>query len=166
MYRFKPVTVEAKAPDFILQDENGNNVSLRDVNRNGSIVLVFIRDFADARYREELDYLNDDYARFRSLGADVLAITCSSVRENSAFHKRKTLSYHLLSDSDCVVIKRYGLYNEYDKLTGPAVYVLNKAGTVAFMYAGKNPSDIVDDEEIIRALQGDTQTAPDWPMKG
>ena len=163
MYERVFVAVGARAPDFTLKDEADRDVSLHGFRNKGKLVLAFVRGVDDAATREQLDYLKDDYERFKLQGADVLAVSAGNVQFNRILHETRRLPFHLLSDPACHVIRLYGLYNEYDRLVGPAMFVLNDAGVIVFMYQSKNPKDIVEDEEIIRALRGDTQTPPGWP---
>ncbi len=94
----------------------------------------------------------------------MLAVSYGSVDFNRSLITNLSLPFHILSDSKCKLIEQLGLRNRYEKLVGPAIYLLNQAGTVMFMYQGKEPEDIVEDEEIIMAMQGDTQSGPDWPV--
>jgi peroxiredoxin Q/BCP len=57
-----------------------------------------------------------------------------------------------LSDEDCSVLKKYQIYNDFDKLAGPNVFILNCAGLITFMYNGRDPEDIVDMADIIHML--------------
>ena len=166
MYERLYAAVDTRAPDFTLMNENGKNVSLDAFRKGKKLVLTFVRGVDDAHTREQLDYLKDDYERFRFHGADVLAVSDGSVSVNKVLHDSHKLPFHILSDLNCMVIKAYGLYNQYDKLIGPSIMVLNEAGVILFRYDGKNPSDIVEDEEIIKVLEGDTQSHPEWPEKG
>jgi peroxiredoxin Q/BCP len=166
MYGRVFVAVDARAPDFTLKDENGREITLSACNKDKKLVLAFVPGVDNAHTLEQLDYLKDDYERFKFHGADVLAVTFGSVQFNKKLCETHKLPFHILSDPDCNVIKEYGLYNQYDKLLGPAILVLNKAGTIMFMYAGKNPGDITVDEEIIKVLEGDTQSRPGWPEQG
>ena len=158
--------VDTRAPDFTLKDESGRAISVDAFRKGKKLVLAFVRGVDDAHTREQLDYLKDDYERFMLRGADVLAVSDGSISLNKALHDSHKLPFHILSDPDCTVIKAYGLYNQYDKLIGPAILVLNEAGVILFRYEGKNPSDITEDEEIIKVLEGDTQSHPGWPEKG
>jgi peroxiredoxin Q/BCP len=88
-----------------------------------------------------------------------------SVDFNRSMIEKLSLPFHILSDRHCDLIEKLGLRNRYEKLVGPAIYLLNQAGTVLFMYQGKEPADIVEDEELLMAMQGDTQSGPDWPMQ-
>ncbi len=164
MYYRAYVSVDSIMPDFTLKDEFGKDLSLKDF-KNGKkyVVLAFIRGVDDRHTREQLDYLKNDYERFRHFGADVLAVSYGSVDFNNGLISRLSLPFHILSDEDGRVMKMFNIYNQYDKLLGPTIYVINVAGTVLFLYEGKEPADITSDEEIIMVLQGDTQSGPDWP---
>lgn len=163
MYERVYVTVGFKAPDFTLKDENDRDISLDTFRKGRKTVLAFVRGVDDAHTREQIDYLKDDFERFQFHGADVLVVSPGNVQFNRKMHDNHRLPFHILSDQRCDIIRQYGIYNEYDKLTGPAIFVLNEAGVVVFMSVGKNPWDIMEDEEIIKALEGDTQTPPGWP---
>lgn len=141
-----------KAPGFVLKDENGRDVSLYDFMGGHSVVLAFIRDVDDAHTGELLDYLKDSYPRIRYHDGDVLAVSPGSVDFNKKLIEKHKLPFHILSDEDCSVLKRYGIYNEYDKLEGPCIYVLSRTGIIAYSYEGKNPEDIVSMSDVIAAL--------------
>jgi peroxiredoxin Q/BCP len=165
MYERTIVSVGSIMPDFTLEDETGREVPLRDFRRGRRyVVLAFVRGEDDPDTRRQLAYLKDDYLRLRHSGGDVLAVSYGSPAFNHGLVDRMSLPFHILGDQDCRVIRMLGLYNRYEKLTGPAIYLLNGAGTVLFMYQGKEPSDIVEDEVILMAMRGDTQTGPDWPL--
>jgi len=165
MYERIHVAVDSVMPDFTLKDEFGKDLSLYDFKRDKKyVVLAIIRGLDDAHTREQLDYLRNDYQRFQFYGGDVLAVSYGSIDFNRNMIDSLSLPFHILSDRHCDLIERLGLRNRYEKLVGPAIYLLNQAGTVLFMYQGKEPADIVEDEEILMAMQGDTQSGPDWPV--
>ena len=165
MYERVYPSVDSIMPDFTLEDEFGNDLSLGEF-KNGKryVVLAFVRGLDDQYTREQLDYLRNDYERFRHFGGDVLAVSTGSVDFNSGMVTKLSLPFHLLSDLGGRVLRMLGIYNQYEKLVGPAIYLLNKAGSILFMYQGVEPSDIPVNEEILMAMQGDTQSGPDWPQ--
>ncbi|OPY28984.1 MAG: thioredoxin-dependent thiol peroxidase [Methanocella sp. PtaU1.Bin125] len=166
MYERAYVAVDSIMPDFTLEDETGRGLSLKSFRKGKKyVVLAFVRAVDDRYTREQLDYLRNDYERFRHFGGDILVVSTGDVDFNSDMVTKLSLPFHMLSDRDCHVIKMLGLYNQYEKLVGPAIYLLNRAGTVLFLYRGAEPSDIAVNEEIIMAMQGDTQSGPDWPMR-
>jgi peroxiredoxin Q/BCP len=153
-HKYEELLVEPgyKAPDFRLSDEDGRYVSLYDFLDDHSTVLAFIRAVDDAHTGEQLDYLQDSYQRIKYHCADVLAVSWGSVEFNKKLVEDHKLAFHILSDEDCSVLKKYQIYNDYDKITGPNVFILNCAGLIVYMYNGKNPEDIVAMADIIAVL--------------
>lgn len=93
----------------------------------------------------------------------MLAVSYGSVSENRSLANKLGLPFHILSDPECSAIKLYEIYNRYDKLVGPAVFVIDKAGTIRYIYVGKNPKDIVNNEDVLAALQGFPRSQSEWP---
>jgi peroxiredoxin Q/BCP len=153
-HKYEEMLVEPgfKAPDFKLRDENGRELSLYAFLKDRSSVLVFIRAVDDRFTGELLDYLNDSYQRIKYHCGDVLAVSWGSVEFNKRLVESHKLVFHILSDEDCSVIKKYQIYDEDDKLIGPNVFILNCAGLINYMYNGKNPEDIVAMADIIAVL--------------
>jgi len=153
-HKYEEMLVEPgyKAPDFRLADENGKYISLYDFLKDHSTVLVFIRAVDDRFTGEQLDYLNDSYQRIKYHCGDVLAISWGSVEFNKMLVESHKLAFHILSDEDCSVLKKYQIYDEDLKLPGPDIFILNCAGLITYMYNGKNPGDIVSMADIIAVL--------------
>ncbi|HTY92192.1 MAG TPA: redoxin domain-containing protein [Methanocella sp.] len=151
-YEQLPVEPGYNAPDFTLKDETGNSISLKEFRDNQSVVLVFIRAVDDAHTSEQLDYLKDSYQRILYHCGNVLTISYGSVNFNKGLAEKHNLPFHILSDEDCSVLKKYQIYNPYEKLIGPNIFILNCAGLITYMYNGKNPEDIVSMADIIAVL--------------
>ena len=140
------------APDFTLKDENGQNVSLSGFIDGHLTVLLFIKGVDDRHTREQLDFLKDSYDRIKFHNADVLVVSSGDVDFNKRLVNDMRLPFHILSDDRCTVIKLYDIYNKFDTLTGPILFIINSAGLINFSYEGKNPEDIVDTADLIRML--------------
>lgn len=153
-HKYEELLVEPgfKAPDFTLKDENGQDTSLYGFLDDHNTVLVFIRGIDDRFTHEQLDFLKDSYERIKAHCADVLVVSYGSMDFNRNLVWSRKLPFHILSDENCEVIKKYDIYNEFDKLIGPNLFILNCAGLISFMYNGKNPDDIVDEADVIRVL--------------
>lgn len=140
--RTTPVEVGRKAPDFSLQDQDGQPVKLSALRGKSLVVLVFYRGswcpFC-VRQLTELGSLAQSGENVR-----VLAISVDSVEENKKLAQTlaaKTggqLSFSILSDPGHQVIDRFGLHDpaydgkRFDGIPHPAVYVLDKAGKVTW----------------------------------
>lgn len=153
-HKYEELLVEPgyKAPDFKLKDEDGRDVSLYGFLDKQSVVLVFIRAVDDAHTGEQIDYLKDSYERIKYHCADALVVSYGSVEFNKRLVDKHKLPFRILSDEDCSVLKKYQIYNDYDKLAGPNVFIMNCAGLITYMYNGKNPEDIISMADIIHVL--------------
>lgn len=153
-HKYEELLVEPgyKAPDLKLKDENGKELSLYGFMDDHSTVLVFIMAKDDPHTGQQVDYLKDSYERIKFHHADVLAVSYGSVEFNKKLVEKHELPFHILSDRDCSTLKKYMIYNEPEKLMGPNVFILNRAGLITYMYNGKNPWDIVEMADIINVL--------------
>ncbi len=154
MHKYEKLLVEPgyKAPDFTLKDENGRDVSLFDFIDGHLTVLLFIKGIANRHIREQLDFLKDSYDRIKFHNADVLVVSSGDPAFNKYLVDDLHLPFHILSDARFKVLKLYDIYNKFDTLIGPALFIINSAGLINFSYEGKNPEDIVDTADVIRML--------------
>jgi peroxiredoxin len=101
-------------------------------------------------HKEELD----------KLGASLVYI--AGERRNGLWKPAKYLSEHPVSfpfllDEDRSVTKAYGLYHAlgYDafRIAHPATLIVDRSGTVRYVYRGDNQTDRAPIEEILDALR-------------
>jgi thioredoxin-dependent peroxiredoxin len=153
-HRYGRLSVEPGylAPDFTLKDENSRNVSLFEFIEGHLTVLIFIKGVIDRHLREQLDFLKDSYDRIKFHNADVLVVSSGDMTFNKHLVEDMRLPFHILSDSHCRVLKIYDIYNKFDTLAGPMLFIINSAGLINFFYDGKNPEDIVDMADVIHML--------------
>ena len=153
-HKYEELLVEPgyHAPDFTLKDENGQNKSLSGSIDGHFTVLLFFKGVDDRHTREQLDFLKDSYDRIKFHNADVLIVSSGDVDFNKRLVNDMRLPFHILSDDRYTAIKLYDIYNKFDTLTGPVLFILNPAGLINFSYEGKNPEDIVDTADLIRML--------------
>ncbi len=96
------------APDFMLKDVRGKNVSLSQY-RNQVVLLVFMTTWC-SYCRAEIPYLKDLYARYGSKGLVILNIDIQESREKAAAYAGKyDLPYNTLLDSQGDVMQQYGV---------------------------------------------------------
>jgi peroxiredoxin len=136
------VTVGEQAPDFTLTDLNGNQVTLSSWRGQSATVLVFYRGYwcpYCARQLAELRTLVKANERIRLLALSV----DDADKTRELVQKIKSdgngpVTYTLLSDPGHKVIDGYGLHDpaydgtQFDGIPHPAVYVIDKTGTVTW----------------------------------
>lgn len=75
------------------------------------------------------------------------------------------LPFPLLSDPQGELIKLLGLWNEEESVAVPSIVVVDKSGTIRYLYAGEDFADRPDDEELFEALDKleDGEPTPEEP---
>jgi thioredoxin-dependent peroxiredoxin len=101
-----------KAPDFVLNDQNGQPVSLRQHQNKHKVVLYFYpRDNTPGCTREACSF-RDAMAEFKKKGAVVLGVSPDSVTSHEKFAGKYELPFPLLSDPEREVSQLYGVFKE------------------------------------------------------
>src|SRR6187455_874671 len=67
--------IASKAPDFKAKDQNGKDVRLKDLLKQGKVVLVFYRGQWCPFCNRELKKLEDSLQYIREKGATLVAVT-------------------------------------------------------------------------------------------
>jgi len=123
-----------KAPEFTLQNTQGEKVSLTDFKGDQNVVLLFFPLAFSGVCTKELCSTRDNMKIYESLNAKVLAISVDSFFTLNAFKESHNLNFTLLSDFNKEVSKTYDtLYDDFYGMQGVAkrsVFVINKQGKV------------------------------------
>ncbi len=153
------VEVGEKAPDFTIPNENNQPVTLSHELGKGPVVLSFyVFDFTGV-CQGQLCSMRDRFPDLQKYGATVFGISTDSPHSHRAFKEKEGFQYHLLSDWNKEVSRKYGV--QYDDF-GPthlhgvskrSVFVLDKTGTVKFKWVTEDPKVPPDINKVIEAVQ-------------
>lgn len=128
------VQLGSKAPDFILQNTEGEKVSLSTFKNNKNVVLLFFPLAFSSTCTEELCTTRDNMKLYNSMDAKVIGISVDSFFTLNEFKKRENLNFTLLSDFNKEVSEQYdALYDDYFGMKGVskrAVFVIDKEGVI------------------------------------
>lgn len=94
------------------------------------------------------------YDQFERRGARVVGISVDPPDHNRAMVEKLRLPFPLLSDAQGALSRRYGVWNGDERVAIPAIVVVDRAGTVRWVYAGHDFADRPGDEEVFGALDG------------
>jgi len=95
------------APEFILPDENGDEVSLSEMLQAGPLFLYFYpADFTPGCTKEACS-IRDIHDDISSVGLQVIGISPQDGESHLRFKEEHRLPFRLLSDEDKVAIKMY-----------------------------------------------------------
>ena len=96
-----------KAPEFVLPDDAGTEVSLTDLLKDGPVILYFYpADFTPGCTKEACA-IRDIHSDLKSVGLSIVGISPQDGESHTRFRDTHELPFRLLSDVDKTVVKMY-----------------------------------------------------------
>lgn len=150
--------INSKAPDFKATDQYGNEVRLKDILKDSLVVLIFYRGQWCPYCNKQLKKIEDSLQLIRNKGAKLIAVTPEKPEFISKTIEKTKASYPLLYDKEMKIMKAYAVAFEVDQRTVsryknadidlmtanghkdkvylpvPAVYIINKEGTIVYRF--------------------------------
>jgi peroxiredoxin Q/BCP len=100
----------APAPDFSLQDQHGNTVSLAQFRGSKQVLVYFYPKAMTPGCTVQACGLRDVKGELDALDTVVLALSPDPVKSLKKFAERDGLNFTLLSDADHAVAEQYGVW--------------------------------------------------------
>jgi peroxiredoxin len=143
------------APEFELSDSDGRKISLRDLRRKGTVIVVFYYGYFCSHCVAQLFGLERDLATFTKEGAQVVALSPDPATETaSKFRKYGRFHFPVLSDPDNRVAELYGIYTSPSAKQGEdrkhGTFLIDRDGRIRWAYAGYQP--FIDNEALLRLM--------------
>jgi len=152
--------INSKAPDFRLPDQNGKEVSLKELRKKGNVVVVFYRGSWCPYCSRYVKRLQDSLQFIQAKGADVVVITPQAKEGIDSAVRRTGATFPIIHDEDMKLAKGYRVAYKVEERTVaryknsnpsidllktnnqvkdaylpiPAVYVVNTDGSVIYRY--------------------------------
>jgi peroxiredoxin Q/BCP len=127
------VQVGDLAPGFTLPNQSGEAVNLEEYLGKTDVVLYFYPRDNTAVCTEEACAFRDSYETFKQAGAEIIGISSDSVESHLQFARENQLPFHLLSDVDGLIRKRYVVSTAYG-LPGRVTYIIDQQGIVRHIF--------------------------------
>ena len=127
--------VNTIAPDFTLQDKDGNSVSLSDFRGRKIVLYFYPKDNTPGCSRQACAFAKA-YEAFKKDNIAVIGISKDSVASHQKFAEKYSLPFVLLSDPELLAIKAYDVWQEkklYGKVSMGVVrttYIINEQGII------------------------------------
>lgn len=124
-----------KAPDFTLEDKDGNRVSLSDFSGKRVVLYFYPKDNTSGCTRQACAFAGL-YKEFQNKGVEVIGISRDSTASHMKFAEKYDLPFILLSDPELEAIQAYGVWQEkklYGKTSMGVVrttFIIGKDGIV------------------------------------
>lgn len=148
--------VGLKAPDFTLQDKDGNNVSLSDFKGQKVVLYFYPKDNTPGCTRQACAFAAN-YDAFQEKNVAVIGVSKDSVASHQKFAAKHNLPFILLSDPEITVIQAYDVWKE-KKMCGKvsmgvvrSTYVIDENGVIEKVMLKVKPD--TNAEEILAYLE-------------
>ena len=141
-----------KAPDFTLNDGEGNRWSLGD-QRGKTVVLLFYPGDNTPVCTAQLCSVRDHWSEYQATGAEVVGISTDTVESHQGFAEKHSLPLRLLSDADRKVSEMYDMKSWLPGRSARGVVVIDKEGKVA--YSKVQPISLFKpkDDDVLEAIR-------------
>ena len=153
--------IDSKAPDFRAKDQNGTEIRLKDLLKQGKVVLVFYRGQWCPYCNRELSRLHDSLQLIKDKGATLVAITPEQPENVAKTVEKTQAEYSILYDEGLKIMKAYDVEFEVPEntltryrnagldieknngangkyLPVPAVYIIDKESTITYRFFDTN----------------------------
>ena len=98
------LSIGTKAPEFTLEDKDGNKVSMSDFKGKKVVVYFYPKDNTPGCTRQACAFRNA-YDGFKKEDIQVIGISKDSIKSHQKFAEKHELPFILLSDPDLVAKK-------------------------------------------------------------
>jgi len=137
-----------KAPDFMLEDLEGEYVELNDVIGEGPVIVSFWATWCKPCI-EEMKAFNEILETYKEKGVKIVAISVDSEKSVSKvepFIKSKNYDFIVLLDTNGEIARKY--YAQ----TVPHSVLLNKDGKIVYQHSGYKKGDEIEMKKEIEKL--------------
>ena len=120
----------ARAPDFVLQSDQGTDTSLSELLQSGPLVLYFYpADFTPGCTREACT-IRDIHQDLVAAGLQVAGISPQDADSHARFRAQHDLPFLLLSDPDKVAVKLYDVDGPMGIGVRRATFLIDQDGMI------------------------------------
>ena len=150
--------VGMKAPEFTLNDKDGNTVSLSDFLGRKVVVYFYPKDSTPGCTRQACAFAAA-YEDFKAMDTAVIGISKDSALSHQKFAQKYDLPFILLSDPELQAIQAYGVWQEkklYGKVSMGVVrstFVIDEQGRIEKIIPKVKPD--TNAAEILAYLAGE-----------
>jgi peroxiredoxin len=146
-----PGQVGREAPDFTLEDLDGDWVSLQDLVGDGPVLISFWATWCRPCL-EELRELQQLYEEYEPRGLTMLGISTDSERSIAKVKpwvRSKGYNFPVLLDTNSDVARLYYAQNI------PYTVIIDSAGSIVYTHMGYRKGDELEVQKVIDRLLGD-----------
>ncbi|MET7879482.1 peroxiredoxin [Micromonospora sp. DT68] len=129
-----PIQVGTEAPDFLLKDQNNQEVRLSAFRGRRTVLLVFYPLAFTGVCQGELSEVRDNLDEYVNDAVQVLTVSVDSVYSHKIWADREGYQFPMLADfwPHGAVAQAYGVFNDVAGVANRGTFVIDKTGIVRF----------------------------------
>lgn len=142
------------APDFTFRNEN-KETKLSDFRKRKVVLYFYPRDFTTGCSTEASEFTTD-YDRFRRAGIEIIGVSPDTDDSHEKFKQKMNIPYHLASDVNNTISKKYGTYG-LKKFMGKeymgvnrTTFIVDENGTIVRIFNKVKPQG--HSNQVLEAL--------------
>ena len=135
-----------KAPNFSLEDQNGDLVKLKDFEGK-KVLLWFYPKASTPGWTIEGQRLRDEFQNFKQANTVILGMSADTVKSQNNFCNKQNFPFQLLSDTEKTTIRAYEaigmkkMYGrEYEGIFRIS-YLIDEKGIIEKVYSKVKPKE-------------------------
>jgi len=147
------LTSGENAPNFILNDQDGNQHELKHYKGKKLVIYFFPKVFTPG-WTKQACGLRDNYTSFKTNNISILGVSYDSQMQLKEFKEKYDLEFDLLSDSEKTMGKLYGV-NSFYFFPQRKTFLINEEGKLVHVIDSVNIDSHANDIlEIFKKIQG------------
>ena len=129
-----PIEVGSEAPEFVLKDQNNQEVRLSSFRGERNVLLVFYPLAFTGTCQGELCAVRDNLNDFVNDAVQVLTVSVDSSPTHKVWADREGYEFPLLADfwPHGAVAQAYGVFNDERGFANRGTFIIDKQGVVRF----------------------------------
>ena len=144
--------VGSPAPDFKLQDQNGDWHALGDYHGSWLAIYFYPKDDTPGCTKEACNFRDNIYA-FKAIGANVVGVSVDDVDSHQEFTEKYKLPFTLLADVGGAMSDEYGVLRDWKlmKIASRQSFIINPDGVIVKHYEDVDPE--THTQEVLEDLE-------------
>ena len=141
------------APNFALEDQDGQMRRLEDLNGRILVLFFYPKDDTPGCTAEACTF-RDHHGNLTALGAEVWGVSGDDAVSHRRFAERHQLPFPLLSDKTGSLKRAFGVPKTFGLLPARVTYVIDQKGMIQLVFNNllDGPAHVKEAESVVRAL--------------
>ncbi len=146
-------TVGSMAPDFTLNSQDGNPITLSQFRGKWVVLYFYPRDMTKGCTIEAHNFQRDQ-PKFQALNSVVLGVSVDDTKSHQEFCTKEGLTFKLLSDNGHKVSEEYGSLTNLGvvKFSKRYTFIINPAGKIVQVYTDVDADINQHSEQVLTEL--------------